>query len=325
MRVAVIGAGISGLAAARTLRAGGCAVTVYERSSHTGGRILTHRDGPFTFDLGATSVAPRGRALEHVVLQELDQTGLTKLTAPIYTHISLRVEPGDAAKNRIERYVYEAGMDQLPIRLQDQLDIRYCDGISQIERSGDGYRVAGEDYDAAVVALPAPEAHLLIEPVNGRQSLGHITYRPCLAVSLGYMTPNPNVPYHALIEPEQRHPLTWLSLESKKCAGRAPEGGCAMVAQMSPEFSRLHMEDVDPSIVQATTQYLVRLYGEEFAQPVVSHVHRWVYSLPENLGMFDSVNHPGSRLMVAGDGLMGGRVELAYESGYQAAKLLLNS
>ena len=58
--VAVIGAGISGLFAARTLRDHGVSVTVFDKSRGVGGRMSTRRtDQGTTFCLLYTSPSPR--------------------------------------------------------------------------------------------------------------------------------------------------------------------------------------------------------------------------------------------------------------------------
>jgi phytoene desaturase len=51
-RVALIGAGIGGLAAAIRLRVLGCDVTVYEKEATVGGRCNVLRDGGYQFDVG---------------------------------------------------------------------------------------------------------------------------------------------------------------------------------------------------------------------------------------------------------------------------------
>ncbi len=50
--VAVLGAGLSGLAAAQSLRGMGYCVEVYEKNSYAGGHAFSHRAGGFTFDEG---------------------------------------------------------------------------------------------------------------------------------------------------------------------------------------------------------------------------------------------------------------------------------
>ena len=65
-RVAIIGAGMAGLAAARLLREAGASCTIFDKSRGLGGRMATRRTGDFSFDHGAqyfTARGPRFRAL----------------------------------------------------------------------------------------------------------------------------------------------------------------------------------------------------------------------------------------------------------------------
>lgn len=79
--VAVIGAGVAGLAAAGALRRQGFEVAVYEARSRIGGRILTHRDArfPVPLELGAEFVhgeAPvTERLLREAGLSDVDIAG----------------------------------------------------------------------------------------------------------------------------------------------------------------------------------------------------------------------------------------------------------
>lgn len=56
--IAVVGAGVSGLAAAYRLRKQGATVTVFEKSGEVGGRTLSLRQDGFTIDLGALMMMP---------------------------------------------------------------------------------------------------------------------------------------------------------------------------------------------------------------------------------------------------------------------------
>ncbi len=88
-----------------------------------------------------------------------------------------------------------------------------------------------------------------------------------------------------------------------------------MVAQLSPQYSKTYFDAADSVILGSTVEYVQRLYGMAWSTPTVHEVIRWKYSQPENLALFDSVNHPSDRLVIASDGLLGGRVEFAYEIG----------
>lgn len=324
MTVAIVGAGIAGLAAARTLKNHGHESVLFEKQGAPGGRVDTRSLDGYTFDTGATSFAPRGRSIEPVILQELDKTNLVKVEKPIYTHNMLRVSRGDAGKNAIGRYTYSIGNAELPRLLAETLNVRLNTEVVSLETANGAFKVNGEDFEAVILTPPVPITADLLALTDLR-FLARVTYRPCLSVSLGYTQELEEVPYHAIVDPEQRHPLTWLSLESVKSPGRAPGKGTAMVAQLSPQFSAMHVEAEDGAIVAATVDYIERLYGEEWNSPAVFDVKRWRYSQPESVAMFDSVNQPGSKLLIASDGLLGGRVEYAYEVGVKAANLLLQN
>ncbi|GBP82753.1 Lysine-specific histone demethylase 1A, partial [Eumeta japonica] len=59
-KVIIIGAGVSGLAAARQLQSFGCEVVILEGRERVGGRVVTYRKGPYVADLGAMVVTGLG-------------------------------------------------------------------------------------------------------------------------------------------------------------------------------------------------------------------------------------------------------------------------
>jgi len=322
MKVAVVGAGISGLAAARSLKKAGHDPVLFEQASHVGGRCATESEGDYVFDSGASSIAPRGMSIQPVMLGEISSEGLVKVERPIYTHSGLRVSVGDLFKNKTPRYTYLAGNATLPERLAEGLDVRLDTQIERIDRTDSAYSIENETFDRVVLTPPAPQTTALLWTLSETRPLHNARYRCCLSLMLGFQIPPPDVPYHALLDPEQRHPLTWLSIESLKSPGRAPEGCCAMVVQLSPTYSLNRYDRPIEDIVGDVTDYLVRLYGDQWCKPVVSRLKRWKYSLPDTAALFDSVNPPESTLVVAGDGVLAGRVESAFESGVKAAAIL---
>lgn len=322
MNVAVVGAGVSGLAAARTLERAGLRPIIFESSPVVGGRCATQEISPYKFDSGATSIAPRGRSLETVILEELPQDGLRQVERPIWTMEFGRISPGDAAKMAITRYVYEQGINHLPVMLSEGLDVRCGVKVGALAKDGEGYLVNEQPFDAVILAAPAPENAPLLEMVDESWRVGGVRYRPCLSVLLGYEI-DFDAPYHALIDPEQRNPVIWISAESVKSPGRAPKGHSAFVVQMGARFSAEHFQDSDYEIAREAKIMMERLYGEMFGKPAVAQVRRWRNSQPEMATSFENANRNGSNLILAGDGLAGPRVELAYEVGVRAAEHLL--
>ncbi|MBS1724985.1 MAG: FAD-dependent oxidoreductase [Armatimonadetes bacterium] len=324
MKTAVIGSGLAGLAAARTLASAGLSVKVFEARDKIGGRVETMKLGPFVFDPGATSIAPMGQALERVILDELPQDDLVRITKPVVAHDGFRPVSGSVMAANTPRYNYGAGIEVLPALLSEGLDIRLSTPVDRVKASGEQYEVAGNVFDAVIVAVPTPDAQVLLQGLGEARRLSNLRYRSCISVLLGYDAPF-EAPYHALVGPDQAHPLAWLSLESVKCPGtRAPEGSTAVVAQLSSEYSKRRYAMDDELIIEETAGDVGRLMGKAFSKPVVSQVVRYRNSHPESTTSFDVVNSPMSRLVLAGDGLLGGRTELAFETGLRAARLLMS-
>ena len=321
MRVGIVGAGVCGLAAARHLHLAGHDVVVFEKAGAVGGRVATRREGEFLWDTGATSIAPRGKKIENVLLNELDTEGLVRIGKPIYIHEGLRVKPGHPSGT--SRYTYVDGIVTFAKRLAVGLDVRLGQQVDGIEKVGDKYVALEEEFDALILTPPVPQTCLLLWNLSESRPMTSVRYRQCLSVLLGYEEVLPIVNYHALLDPEQIHPLTWLSLESVKSPGRAREGGCALGAQLSAAYSQARYDQEDEAIVQTVVGFMERLYGPAFQTPEVWSVVRWKYSQPESFASFERVNQRGSRLLVASDGLLGGHVEDAFEIGTRTAELLV--
>lgn len=322
MRVGIVGAGICGLSAARALRAGGHETVLFEKNPIPGGRVATRRQEGYVWDIGATSITPRGKSIEKVLLQELDQTELVRIERPIYTHAGLRVTHGDSRRTTT-RYTYRSGIERLASLLAEGLSVRTETTVDRIEEGDGGYVLAGERFDAVVLTPPIPQSSLLLWGLGESRAVANAAYRPCLSVNLGYEAALPDLPYHALIEPEQRHPLTWLSLESIKSPGRAPSGGSAVGAQLSPAFSLEMYKQPDDELVRIVSGFVAQLYGPAFRTPAASAVVRWKYSQPTGFASFDDANPAGTRLVLASDALLGGHIEDAFEVGIWAAQRLM--
>ena len=77
-RVAVVGAGVSGLACAKYLGDHGMDVSVFDKARGTGGRATTHRSGHHAFDSGAQYFTVRDPRF----VTQVDEWVLAGMAAP---------------------------------------------------------------------------------------------------------------------------------------------------------------------------------------------------------------------------------------------------
>jgi renalase len=295
---------------------------IFEKNDRLGGRVNTKRIGEYVFDPGASAITPRGHDIENVILQELDTTNLIKIEKPLYWHQGMRVVIPDGVKSAPARYTYSTGNCTLPELLGVGHDIRLKTQVETLEKTNTGYKIAGEEFDAVILTPPIPQTATILWSLGESRPFANCRYRPCLSIMLGFARQVPDVNYSALLDPEQRHPLMWLSLESVKSPGRAPDGHTAMVIQMAPSYSLTNFAAPDERITEDALDYLGWLFGPDWRNPETAAVKRWKYSQPDSVALFETVNDPNARIVISGDGVVAGRTENAYDSGLKAAALL---
>jgi renalase len=172
-RIAIIGAGLTGIAAARHLRALGLAPTLYEKSRGYGGRCATKRWQDCRIDHGAQYFTLRDSAFREAVQTHSGDQVLT-LTSPI---VDATLTPLPSA----DRYYHRAGNSRLVRDLAADLDVRLETPIIPLCQHGGCWTLAGETYDHVLSTAPLPQTlHLFNQP------LAADPFIPCLALLLRY-------------------------------------------------------------------------------------------------------------------------------------------
>ncbi len=301
MRIAVIGAGLSGLACAAALQEAGHRVAVFEKSAGVGGRMSTRRmdtaGGEATFDHGApyfTAGDPGFRA----VVGRWQAAGLAA--------------PWPAAG--AQAWVGTPTMTAPARHLAATLDVRRSQRILSIDRQAEGWQLQGETgsaglHDAAIVALPAEQASVLLGPVSRRWSerADATPSAPCWTVMASFVDRLP-IPVDMV---EAAGAIGWAARNSAKPGRTGPE---AWVVQAAPGWSREHLEDDAASVSAALPALLGALLGADLPDPVSVSAHRWRYARSGSAGC-GHLWEPANRLGVCGDWLLGAQVEDAWRSG----------
>lgn len=315
--VAVVGAGIAGLACARALADAGHKAVVFEKSRGPGGRAATRLTEIGSFDHGAQYFTARSDAFASVV-SALRQSGHV---APWSARF------GDMANASEERLVGVPTMQAVGQGLARDLDVRYDQRVTRLDRVSStrpsrwslrrvGYDAQALDievteglFDALVVALPPAQALELLEfspELAGR--VKGVVMRPCWALMLGFAGPlETAVDATALPGPR----LAWIARDSSKPGRRTGE---RWVAHASPAWSEEHLLD-DPEDVRAKLVKAFREATKTALQPVHAVVHRWRYSLVEKPLPEGFLWDAKQRVGACGDWCSGARIESAWTSG----------
>lgn len=323
-RVAVIGAGLAGLMAARELTARGVAVTVFEKSRAPGGRAATRRHGDVHFDHGAQYFTHRDPRLA----PWMDRWARAGVIAPWAAQV---VAVTDGASTPVgadtTRWVAVPGMRALGADLANGLSVRYDTTVHAVERDGIAWCVRHADnatvgpFDQVLVTAPAAQAHALLAPhaPSFRGALAAARMHPCIALMV-VLAARPSVPWDAAFV--NGHPvLSWVARNASKPGRAAHE---CWVVHATADWSQAHLERDPTSLVPA----LLEAFADVVREPIVAMettAHRWRYAIPEAAAAIDGAEAWYDDVLglgVAGDWCVGGRVEGALTSGMRLAELV---
>lgn len=315
--IAIVGAGMCGLACAQRLLQAGISPTLYDKGRGIGGRLATRRVGDgLSFDHGAQYVTARGSAFS----MALDKA--------IAADRASRWNPEgrrDAGSTGGDWIVGTPGMSALAKLLADSVDVRVSQEVSAVRRDTDGWRVhtasdpVGAVFDVVVVTIPAPQARaLLTASPEFHDDLNRVGIAPCWALLIAF-DESLDVPFD--VRRSETEDLTWIARNSSK-ARRGDEKDC-WVVHASPTWSSENLELDRETVAGAMSDLLARTVGRDLPAPHYVAAHRWRYALTtEPLGR-PFLASRDLTLLVGGDWCLGARVEYAFESGQAIADTLL--
>jgi len=321
-RVAIVGAGMSGLICARTLADHHVSVSVFDKSRGVGGRCATRRDGPWRFDHGAQYFTMRDARLVPLYTSWQQQG----LIAPWQGRIA-SYEGGvwSPVSNENERWVAVPGMSALGKHLGAGLEVVLDTTVSDVSREGKRWRLvanSGADlgaYDVVLMAMPAPQAQTLLAPVapdlaaRAGEAVMHATW-----ATMAVFNERPAVEWDGAFFRD--HPLlSWACRDASKPLRGADE---TWVLHASRDWSTTHLED-DAERVCAEMLTAFSEIAERPVAPVHGAAHRWRYALVDPVTTASSLYDPALGIGAAGDWCGGPRIEGALLSGVALAGQVL--
>lgn len=322
--VIIVGAGITGVVAARHLELRGYRCVLLDKSRGLGGRMATRRSEQGVFDHGVQyfeAISPQ--------FQKTVNAWMRLGIARPWTTKILNSQ-GEACVDGGQRFCGTDGMNSIPRYLSQGLNIRVRSTVTAVRPSPEGWDVvleSGESVGGRALLLtpPVPQSLGLLERSGLRlkseiqKTLSKISYEPCLTllIELGASSQIPDFGGLKL----EGEPVGWIADNQKKGISNA----CTITLQGGPVFSRVHRETEAAEVIRMLLEPVTICLGSE---PVAVQLHRWLYGRVETgyASRYVALSDEGlgRALLIAGDGFGMGGVEGAVQSGIDAAERLLN-
>ena len=321
-RIAVIGAGVAGLAAARVLKDKGYSVDVFDKGRGPGGRLATRRVDGFAFDHGAQFFTVEDARLQASVKLWQEQLLVARWSGRFGLLEAGKFVEQPSPK---ERWVSIPSMSGLARQLASDLEVNLSVRIKDAKRDGAGWRLTDEGggnrglYDWLVVSTPPDQAiPLLAEAPELANRAAAAVMEPCWAALLGFDAAL-DLPFDGASVTGS--PLAWIARNNTK-PGRKPEE--ALVLHATPGWSRTHLEASPEEVLPLMMNALAEAIGKSPGTPVYASAHRWRYAQVAQAcpggPCFDAELGVG----ICGDWTIGPRIEAAWISGLTLAEQMLN-
>ena len=305
-QIAIVGAGIAGLACARKLAKAGVHSVVFDKGRGVGGRVATRRSGDLQFDHGAPYVTATADDFD-TCLRGLIGTG----------HAAPWVDDKGHAWT-----VGKPGMSGIAKGMALGLDVRLGTQISAIHADQARWRLQYDDtqYVAShfLVTVPQPQvegllggAHTLVAQITDVNMAPGLTL---MAVVPGHVPPvftNGSSDFIALITRDCSKP------------NRSQNEGSSWVVQAGIEFSMAHLEMDQPDIAVLLVPLLCERLGITTDRVTHAVAHRWRYARVSNALGQPFVSIPSGTLYLGGDWCIGPQIEDAWTSGTAIATDML--
>lgn len=311
MKVVIIGAGVSGLVAARAISDAGAEVLVVDKGRSVGGRMATRRIGSAVVDHGAQFFTARTPAFQARVDDWLER-GLVQ----VWNH-GFDVDDGHP------RYVGTAGMNSLAKDLASGLRIE-TSTMAFTVRAGSGthrWEVVIDDgtvrlADAVILTCPMPQTiALLVDSgieFGGPMKLTDYDRTIGLLVTLDREI---ELPGTGAVQ-NADDVFSFIGDNSHKGVSPVP----AVTFHANPSWSEAHWGDdtLTQSLIDAATIWL----GD--AAIVDAEIKKWRFATPREVWPDPCWATEDESIVLAGDLFAGPKVEGAHNSGLAAAHVLLN-
>lgn len=319
-KIAIIGAGLSGLTAANILK-DYAAITLFEKSRGVSGRTSTRQAGGYFFDHGTQFFIVKTDTFKAFITPMIEKGIIERWDARFIEIENRKIMHKRQWEKDYPHYVGVPGMNAIAQYLSQGLKVELQTRVKFIHKNNHGQWTLKDDqenelgeYDWVILTLPAKQAFdLLPASLAFHPKIKTVTMKGCFSLMLGFEHPLPIEFDAALVLGED---ISWISVNSSK-PGRRNE--FCLLVHSTNNWADKHIDDDRDEVLNYLCQQTSEVIGHAVSKADHKAIHGWRYANIEKQKSETHFIDTEKKIGVCGDWLIQGRVEAAFTSGFNLA------
>ena len=315
-KIAVIGAGMAGLTAAKILSQKGFSVDVFDKGRGVGGRMSSRRTKWGYLDHGCQYFTLKDPLFKEF-LQEYDSL-ITVWKGRFFTWLE-----GNFQRITEEKYRYlpTVRMNNLCRQMASEANIALQTPIVSLTRENEQWILIDDQsscyggYDWVIVTAPPRQTYDLIKNHSQiAEEVAAFEMYPCYSLML-VMAEERDFGFEGI---QLQHPiLGWIGVNSSK---PERETQLSLVIQSNFDWALMNLEGDRTLIAEIMKKETKEVLSWDLEGILYESLHLWRYALPKSANLQGYYLDGEKKLAICGDWCLSGKVESAFLSAYSLVR-----
>ena len=321
-RIAIIGAGISGLTLAAELTPH-ADVRIFEKARGVGGRMSTRYAEPFYFDHGAQFFTARSKTFQRFIAPLMTDGLIMPWEGKVIT-----LQQGTKTNDRLwfePHYVAVPHMNSLCKHMAADLSITLGTEVAPLSvKAEDGWHLIDKEgkflgiFDWVIsTAPPAQTQSLFAEPWQGKTPTSETSLLGCYTLMIGF-----NKPWDKSWMAAKVHasPIEWIAVNSTKPGRNSTV--TSIVVHTSNAWAENHINDAMDKTEIFLREAFESVTGLDTSEAEYFSCHRWRYAITRESRTLEPYIDNGLGIASAGDWCTASRIEDAWLNAMKLSDIL---
>ncbi len=324
VKIAIIGAGISGLALANTIK-NSADIELFEKSRGFGGRVATRRADDFNFDHGAQFFKVKTLEFQNYIQPMVDQNIIELWKARFIEIIDGKITNKRTWGNDPANYVGNPSMNSIGKYMAEGLNVQLSKKVEKLSKVDkwilyDENNEALGEYDWVISSIPPLQAQQMIPDLKIIfPNIKEYEMLACFSLMLGYEQPIELDFDAALVK---GFDISWISVNSSK---PSRDNNYTLLVHSTNKWAQENIDKDRDWVKDYLCDELKKIIPIKTEKAEYIGLQGWRYAniMKQKKGFEYFLNHE-NQIGLCGDWFIQGRIEAAYISGAHLGRELLS-